>query len=164
VEGAWINIEMNSDEQFMRSALEQAALAETAGEVPIGAVIVCDGKIISRGFNRNLLDHDPSAHAEMVALREAARAMQNHRLSGCEMFVTMEPCAMCAGALVHSRIARLVYGASDPKAGAVSSVLHVLNHPKLNHQMNVTSGVLAAECSEVVQAFFRKKRSSASRL
>ena len=149
---------MNSDEQFMRAALEQAALAEIAGEVPIGAVIVCDGKIIGHGFNRNLLDHDPSAHAEMVALREAARAMQNHRLSGCAMFVTMEPCAMCAGALVHSRIARLVYGASDPKAGAVSSVLQVLNHPKLNHQMNVTSGVSAEECSEVVQSFFRARR------
>jgi tRNA(adenine34) deaminase len=155
---------MNSDEQFMRAALEQAALAEAAGEVPIGAVIVCEGNIIARGFNRNLLDHDPSAHAEMVALREAARVLQNHRLSGCEMFVTMEPCAMCAGALVHSRIARLIYGASDPKAGAVSSVLQVLNHPKLNHQMSVTSGVLAEECSEVVQAFFRKKRGSASRL
>jgi tRNA(adenine34) deaminase len=155
---------MNSDEQFMRAALEQAALAETAGEVPIGAVIVCDGKIIARGFNRNLLDHDPSAHAEMVALREAARVLQNHRLSGCEMFVTMEPCAMCAGALVHSRISRLVYGASDPKAGAVSSVLQVLNHPKLNHQMNVTSGVLAEQCSEMVQAFFRKKRTGASRV
>jgi tRNA(adenine34) deaminase len=155
---------MNSDEQFMRAALDQAALAESAGEVPVGAVITREGKIIARGFNRNLLDRDPSAHAEMIALREAAQVLQNHRLSGCEMFVTMEPCAMCAGALVHSRIARLIYGASDPKAGAVSSVLQVLNHPKLNHQMNVTSGVLAGECSEVVQAFFRKKRSSASRL
>jgi tRNA(adenine34) deaminase len=155
---------MNSDEQFMRAALDQAALAESAGEVPVGAVITREGKIIARGFNRNLLDRDPSAHAEMIALREAAQVLQNHRLSGCEMFVTMEPCAMCAGALVHSRIARLIYGASDPKAGAVSSVLQVLNHPKLNHQMNVTPGVLAGECSEVVQAFFRKKRSSASRL
>jgi tRNA(adenine34) deaminase len=155
---------MNSDEQFMRAALDQAALAESAGEVPVGAVITREGKIIARGFNRNLLDRDPSAHAEMIALREAAQVLQNHRLSGCEMFVTMEPCAMCAGALVHSRIARLIYGASDPKAGAVSSVLQVLNHPKLNHQMNVTSGVLAGECSEVVQAFFRKKRSSASHL
>jgi tRNA(adenine34) deaminase len=155
---------MNSDEQFMRAALDQAALAESAGEVPVGAVITREGKIIARGFNRNLLDRDPSAHAEMIALREAAQVLQNHRLSGCEMFVTMEPCAMCAGALVHSRIARLIYGASDPKAGAVSSVLQVLNHPKLNHQMNVTSGVLAGECSEVVQAFFRKKRSSASRI
>jgi tRNA(adenine34) deaminase len=149
---------MNSDEQFMRAALEQAALAETAGEVPIGAVIVCDGKIIARGFNRNLLDHDPSAHAEMVALREAARVLQNHRLSGCEMFVTMEPCAMCAGALVHARLARLVYGASDPKAGAVTSVMQVLNHPKLNHLMEVTPGVLADECGEMVKAFFRSRR------
>src|SRR6266446_868545 len=126
------------DAHYMRLALEQASLAENAGEVPIGAIIVFKDEIIGRGFNRNLIDHDPSAHAEMVALREAARTLRNHRLSGCEMFVTMEPCAMCAGALVHARLARLVYGASDPKAGAVTSVLQVLNHPKLNHLMDVT--------------------------
>jgi tRNA(adenine34) deaminase len=147
-----------NDATFMRAALAQAELAERAGEVPIGAVVVFKGEIVGRGFNRNLLDHDPSAHAEMVAMREAARNLRNHRLVGCEMFVTMEPCAMCAGALVHARFSRLVYGASDPKAGAVSSVMQVLNHPKLNHLMDVTSGTLAHECSEMVKAFFRSRR------
>src|SRR6266478_8041749 len=135
------------DANYMRLALEQASLAENAGEVPIGAIVVLNGEIVGRGYNRNLIDRDPSAHAEMVALREAARTLGNHRLSGCEMFVTMEPCAMCAGALIHARISRLIYGASDPKAGAVGSVLEVLNHPKLNHQMAVTSSVLLEECS-----------------
>jgi tRNA(adenine34) deaminase len=148
------------DAHYMRLALEQASLAENAGEVPIGAIIVFKDEIIGRGFNRNLLDHDPSAHAEMVALREAARTLRNHRLSGCEMFVTMEPCAMCAGALIHARISRLIYGASDPKAGAVGSVLEVLNHPKLNHQMAVTSGVLLEECSGIVRDFFRSRRAT----
>jgi tRNA(adenine34) deaminase len=152
------NYDPEKDAGYMRTALEQAALAQTAGEVPIGAVVVFNGEIVGRGFNRNLLDHDPSAHAEMVAMRYAARTLRNHRLSGCEMFVTMEPCAMCAGALVHARLARLVYGASDPKAGAVTSVLQVLNHPKLNHLMEVTPGVLADECSEIVRAFFRTRR------
>ena len=146
------------DAHYMRLALEQASLAENAGEVPIGAIIVFKDEIIGRGFNRNLIDHDPSAHAEMVALREAARTSRNHRLSGCQMFVTMEPCAMCAGALVHARFARLVYGASDPKAGAVTSVMQVLNHPKLNHLMDATSGVLAEDCGEMVKAFFRSRR------
>jgi tRNA(adenine34) deaminase len=146
------------DAEYMRAALEQATLGQTAGEVPIGAVVVFNGEIVGRGFNRNLLDQDPSAHAEMVAMRYAARTLRNHRLSGCEMFVTMEPCAMCAGALVHARIARLVYGADDPKAGAVTSVLQVLNHPKLNHLMEVTPGVLADECGEIVRAFFRTRR------
>ena len=146
------------DAANMRAALEQAELAQAAGEVPVGAVVVFNGEIVGRGFNRNLLDHDPSAHAEMVAMRYAARTLRNHRLGGCEMFVTMEPCAMCAGALVHARFARLVYGASDPKAGAVSSVMQVLNHPKLNHIMDVTSGVLANDCGEIVKAFFRSRR------
>jgi tRNA(adenine34) deaminase len=152
------NYQSEKDATYMRAALEQAELAERAGEVPIGAVVVFKGEIVGRGFNRNLLDHDPSAHAEMVAMREAARNLRNHRLVGCEMFVTMEPCAMCAGALVHARFSRLVYGASDPKAGAVSSVMQVLNHPKLNHLMDVTSGTLAHECSEMVKAFFRSRR------
>jgi tRNA(adenine34) deaminase len=147
-----------NDEQYMRAALEQAALAETAGEVPVGAVLVSCGEIIARGHNRNLLDTDPSAHAEMVVLREAARRLKNHRLGACELFVTMEPCAMCAGAIVHARVARLVYGADDPKAGAVASVLQVVNHPKLNHQTEVVSGVLADECGGMVRQFFRKRR------
>lgn len=148
----------NTDQDFMRLALEQAAAAEKLGEVPIGAVIVCDGKVIAGGHNRNLTDRDPTAHAEVVALREAARAVGNHRLGGCSMFVTIEPCAMCAGALVHARLDRLVYGAADPKAGAVASVMQVLNHPALNHRMEITSGVLEADCSDIMQRFFRERR------
>jgi len=151
---------MSPDDQFMEAALVEAASAQAAGEVPVGAVIVCDGRIVGRGANRNLEDSDPTAHAEVVALRQAARALGNHRLGECEMFVTIEPCAMCAGALIHSRLKRLVYGADDPKAGAVRSVLQVLNHPRLNHQMEVTSGVLAGRCAELMQAFFRSRRKS----
>lgn len=142
----------------MHLALQQARLAGSAGEVPVGAVVIKDGVVIGQGYNRNLQQHDPTAHAEIVALRQAAAAVSNHRLPGCEMFVTIEPCAMCAGALVHARLARLVYGANDPKAGAVTSVLQVLNHPRLNHKMEVTAGVLERECSELLQDFFRKKR------
>ena len=149
------------DESWMEQALEQARLAAQAGEVPVGALVIKDGEIIGLGHNRNLLDHDPSAHAEIVALRQAAARLGNHRLTGCEMFVTIEPCAMCAGALVHARLARLVYGTSDPKAGAAGSVLQVLNHSGLNHKMEVRSGVLAEKCSEILQAFFREKRGRA---
>ena len=147
------------DETWMEEALREAARAAAAGEVPVGAVIVGDGRVVGRGSNRNLADSDPTAHAEIVALREAAQALGNHRLGECEMFVTIEPCAMCAGALVHARLKRLVYGADDPKAGAVRSVLQVLNHPRLNHRMEVTSGVLADRCGELMQAFFRSRRS-----
>lgn len=143
---------------WMRLALEQARLAGDLGEVPVGALVIKDGQIVGQGHNRNLLDHDPTAHAEIVALREAAARLGNHRLGDCELFVTIEPCAMCAGALIHARLARLVYGASDPKAGAVSSVLQVVNHPGLNHKMEVVAGVLAQECSEILQTFFRQKR------
>jgi len=146
------------DESWMEQALEQARLAAQAGEVPVGALVIKDGEIIGLGHNRNLLDHDPSAHAEIIALRQAAARLGNHRLTGCEMFVTIEPCAMCAGALVHARLARLVYGTSDPKAGAAGSVLQVLNHSGLNHKMEVRSGVLAEKCSEILQKFFREKR------
>ncbi len=149
---------MTTDDQFMEAALVEAAQAEAAGEVPVGAVIVCDGRIVGRGANSNLADSDPTAHAEIVALRQAARSLGNHRLGECEMFVTIEPCAMCAGALIHARLKRLVYGADDPKAGAVRSALQVLNHPSLNHQMEVTSGVLAARCAELMQSFFRARR------
>jgi tRNA(adenine34) deaminase len=149
---------MNNDEEFMRDALTEAELAEQEGEVPVGAVVVFAGTVIGRGHNRNLGWHDPTAHAEVVALRDAGKSIGNHRLSDCEMFVTIEPCAMCAGAIIHARIRRLVYGAADPKAGAVHSVMRVLNHPQLNHKVEVESGVLGAECSAVVQEFFRRRR------
>ena len=142
----------------MEEALRCAQRALEAGEVPVGAVIVRDGQIVGRGWNRNLADSDPTAHAEIVALREAGANAGNHRLGGCELFVTIEPCAMCAGAMVHARLKRLVYGADDPKAGAVHSVLEVLNHPQLNHQMEVQGGVLAGRCAELLQAFFRSRR------
>ena len=146
----------------MELALEQARLAAAAGEVPVGALVIKDGEILGRGHNRNLLDDDPTAHAEIVALRQAAARVGNHRLTGCVMVATIEPCSMCAGALIHARIARLVYGAGDPKAGAAGSVLQVINHPSLNHRMEVTAGVLAEKCSEVLQAFFRQKRQQVS--
>jgi tRNA(adenine34) deaminase len=149
---------MISDEVWMAEALREAQHAGVSGEVPVGAVVVCGEKIVGRGGNRNLADNDPTAHAEIVALRQAAREVGNHRLPDCEMYVTIEPCAMCAGALVHARLKRLVFGADDPKAGAVRSVLQVLNHPRLNHQMEVTSGVLAARCAELLQSFFAEKR------
>ena len=146
------------DEHWMAAALAEAAAAQEAGEVPVGAVIVRDGKLIARGQNRNLRDHDPSAHAEIVAMREAGHVLGNHRLEGCELFVIIEPCAMCSGAMVHARLKRLAYGAKDPKAGAVESVIPVLNHPKLNHQMEITGGVLEEQCAEMLRSFFRAKR------
>ncbi len=124
----------------------------------MGAVVVCDGRIVGRGWNRNLTDSDPTAHAEIVALRQAGAAVGNHRLGDCELFATIEPCPMCAGALVHARLKRLIYGADDPKAGAVHSVLEVLNHPGLNHHMAVRGGVLAGRCAELLQCFFRTRR------
>ena len=142
----------------MEEALREAAKALAAGEVPVGAVVVCSGKVVGRGHNRNLLDHDPSAHAEVVALRAAGAALGNHRLPECQLYVTIEPCAMCAGALTHARIQRLVYGADDPKAGAVHSVMTVINAPELNHKMEVTWGVLGGRCAETMQAFFRARR------
>lgn len=148
----------DNDELWMEEALRASRRALDAGEVPVGAVVVHQGKVVGRGFNRNLLDSDPTAHAEVVALREAGAAIGNHRLSDCELFATIEPCAMCAGAMVHARIRRLVYGADDPKAGAVGSALHVLNHPGLNHRIEVRSGVLAGRCAEILQEFFRSRR------
>ena len=149
---------MVSDELWMEEALREAQRAASVGEVPVGAIVLCEEKIIGRGRNRNLTDNDPTAHAEIVALRQAAAAVGNHRLPECQMFVTIEPCAMCAGALIHARLRRLVYGADDPKAGAVRSALQVLNHPRLNHQMQITPGVLAARCGEVLQSFFAERR------
>jgi tRNA(adenine34) deaminase len=151
-------LDAKPDELFMEEALRAAQRALEAGEVPVGAVVVCDGQIVGRGSNRNLSESDPTAHAEIIALRQAGAAVGNHRLEGCELFATIEPCAMCAGALVHARLKRLVYGADDPKAGAVRSVMQVLNHPSLNHRMEVRSGVLAGRCAEMVQAFFRRRR------
>jgi len=142
----------------MEEALRAAQRALEAGEVPVGAVVVWDGKIIGRGWNRNITDSDPTAHAEIVALREAGAAVGNHRLAECDLFATIEPCAMCAGALVHARIRRLVYGADDPKAGAVKSVMQVLNHPQLNHKVEVRGGILAGRCAELLQAFFKNRR------
>ena len=155
-------LDAKSDELFMEEALRAAQRALEAGEVPVGAVVVCDGKIVGRGGNRNLSDSDPTAHAEIIALREAGAAVGNHRLEGCELFATIEPCAMCAGALIHARLKRLVYGADDPKAGAIHSVMQVLNHPSLNHRMEVRGGVLAGRCAEMVQTFFRRKREEQS--
>jgi tRNA(adenine34) deaminase len=157
-----VNTPSGDDAAWMELALEQAALAAVAGEVPVGALVIKDGEIIGRGHNRNLLDDDPTAHAEIVALRQAAARLGNHRLTGCTMVATIEPCSMCAGTLIHARIARLVYGASDPKAGAAGSVLQIINHPGLNHRMEITAGVLAGKCSEVLQDFFRQKRQQAS--
>src|SRR5580658_1096540 len=147
-----------SDELWMEEALRAAQRALEAGEVPVGAVVVCGGKIVGCGWNRNVGDSDPTAHAEIVALREAGAAVGNHRLAECELFATIEPCAMCAGALVHARIKRLVYGADDPKAGAVHSVMQVLNHPQLNHKVEVRSGVLAGRSAELLQSFFKNRR------
>lgn len=146
------------DELWMQEALRAAQRALDMGEVPVGAVVVHEGKIVGRGFNRNLADSDPAAHAEIVALREAGSALGNHRLTNCDLFVTIEPCAMCAGAMVHARIRTLIYGAEDPKAGAVHSAMQVLNHPALNHKVEVRRGVLAGQCAELLQEFFRSRR------
>ena len=142
----------------MRRALAEAADAQAAGEVPVGCAIVKAGELIATGQNRNLRDHDPSAHAEIVALRAAGAKLGNHRLEGCEIYVLIEPCAMCAGAMIHARLKRLVYGAPDLKAGAVKSVIGVVNHPLLNHQIEITAGVLGEQCSQVLRDFFRAKR------
>lgn len=149
---------MSNFDPFMRQALAEARTAEAMGEVPVGAVVVLGNEVVGRGCNRNLTDRDPSAHAEIVALRNAGAGVGNHRLLECELYVTIEPCAMCAGALIQARVSRLIYGAADPKAGAVKSVLQVLNHPALNHQMEVVSGVLAEECAQLLQDFFRNRR------
>lgn len=146
------------DELWMEEALREAGRALQAGEVPVGAVVICENRIVGRGFNRSIADADPAAHAEIVALREAGRHLGNYRLSDCELFVTIEPCAMCAGAVIHARIKRLVYGADDPKAGAVHSVMQVVNHAALNHRMEVSGGVLGARSSQLLQEFFRARR------
>jgi tRNA(adenine34) deaminase len=147
-----------TDRDFMQAALDEARAAGEAGEVPIGAVVVREGAIVARGQNRVLRDVDPTAHAEIVALRAAATAVGNYRLNGCTLYVTLESCAMCAGAMTHARLERLVFAADDPKAGACGSVLDVLNHPRLNHQMQVEQGILAEESAELLRGFFRERR------
>jgi tRNA(adenine34) deaminase len=147
-----------TDLEAMQAALAEAGLAAEAGEVPIGAVVVHQGKIIGRGQNSLLRNVDPTAHAEIIAMRDAAKAIGNYRLPGCTLFVTLEPCAMCAGAMIHARLDRIVFAASDPKAGACGSVLAVLNHPQLNHQMQVEQGIAADESAELLRAFFRERR------
>jgi tRNA(adenine34) deaminase len=147
-----------TDADFMRHALELARQAQAAGEVPVGAVVVKDGKIIGRGFNAPISRHDPTAHAEMMALRDAAQNIGNYRLVGCALFVTLEPCLMCAGAIMHARIARVVYGASDPKTGACGSVMNVFAEPRLNHHTEIVFGVLAEECGLMLSNFFALRR------
>lgn len=147
-----------SDELYMRAALALAAEAETRGEVPVGAVVVKDGAIIGRGFNQPISSRDPTAHAEVVALRDAAASTGNYRLTGCELYVTLEPCVMCAGAIMHARVARVVYGACDPKTGACGSIVDLFADAKLNHHASVVRGVLAAECGARLSAFFGQRR------
>jgi tRNA(adenine34) deaminase len=149
---------MEAHIQFMQEALAEARTAAEAGEVPIGAVLVHDGKILARSNNRTIRDNDPTAHAEIIVLREAARLLGNYRLAGTTLYVTIEPCCMCAGAIVQARVPRLVYGADDPKGGAVRSCFEILSHPRLNHQVEVASGILAAECAAILQSFFAERR------
>jgi tRNA(adenine34) deaminase len=149
---------MIDNRSAMESALSEARTAASAGEVPIGAIVVREGMVIAGGQNRMLRDCDPTAHAEIVAMRAAAEALGNYRLNGCTLYVTLEPCAMCAGAMIHARLDRLVFAAADPKAGAAGSVISVVNHPRLNHQMQVEQGILADESSELLKGFFRERR------
>ena len=147
-----------TDFEYMQLAIEQAEIAALGGEVPIGAVIVMDGQILASGCNRTITDCDPTAHAEIVALREAAKKISNYRLIGASLYVTVEPCAMCAGALVQARISRLVYGADEPKGGAVRTCMQVLDAPMLNHRVEIISGVLASESVQLLQSFFSARR------
>lgn len=147
-----------SDLAFMRQALTLARAAWDAGEVPVGALVVRDGEIVGRGFNQPISGHDPSAHAEIQALRDAAARVGNYRLPGCELFVTLEPCAMCAGAIMHARIARVVYGARDAKTGAHGSVVDLFAEPRLNFHATIVGGVLAAECGDLLSDFFAQRR------
>lgn len=147
-----------SDEAFMREALALAGRAAAAGEVPVGAVVVKDGSVVGRGHNRPVSGRDPTAHAEMVAMRDAAARLGNYRLTGCDLYVTLEPCAMCAGAIMHARIGRVVYGAADPKAGACGGVVNLFAEKRLNHHAAVTGGILSAEAGKLLQDFFAARR------
>lgn len=153
-----MNQASETDQLFMKAALQEACFAAQRGEVPVGAVLVIGGRIVARAGNRTVGDCDPSAHAEVLALREAAKAMGNHRLPEATLYVTIEPCVMCAGALIQARVQRLVYGADDPKGGAVRSCFSMLDHPQLNHRVEVTPGVLPAEAAEMLKDFFLARR------
>ena len=146
------------DRQFMQQALEQAELAALAGEVPVGAVMVRDGELISKAFNKPITNHVPSAHAEMLALRQAALSEENYRLPGTTLYVTLEPCTMCAGAMLHARVDRIVYGAKDPKTGAAGSVLDVFSSKQINHQTVIEGGMMAEECGQLLRDFFKERR------
>lgn len=150
-----------NDERFMQLALEQAQQAWALGEVPVGAVVVRDGEVIATGFNHPIGGHDPTAHAEIVALRAAADKLGNYRLPGCALYVTLEPCVMCCGAMMHARLARVVYGATDPKTGACGSVLDLFGHEQLNHHTQVQGGVMATEAATMLRAFFAERRTAA---
>jgi tRNA(adenine34) deaminase len=149
---------LSKDESFMRMALREAARGAREGEVPVGAVLVHEGRVLARAHKRPILLHDPSAHAEILALRRAGRKLRNYRLEGCDLYVTIEPCAMCVGAIVQARLRRTVFGAPDLKAGACGSALRVLNHRKLNHRVEIAGGVLGADCASLIQEFFRSRR------
>lgn len=149
------------DREYMNEALNLAREAWQMGEVPVGAVVVRDGQIIGRGFNHPISAHDPSGHAEIMALRDAARTVGNYRLPGCTLYVTIEPCVMCAGAIFHSRVARVVFGAPEPKTGAAGSVVDLFSEARLNHHAEINGGVLAEECGGLVSAFFAEKRQAA---
>jgi tRNA(adenine34) deaminase len=151
------------DVVFMRQAIDQARNAWALGEVPVGAVVVREGQVISTGFNQPIGTHDPTAHAEIMALRAAAEILGNYRLPGCELFVTLEPCIMCSGAMMHARLARVVYGAADPKTGACGSVVNIFEQEKLNHHTEVTAGVLGDECGILLKEFFADRRNQAMR-
>jgi len=146
------------DHQFMQQAIEQAQLAAVAGEVPVGAVLVRDGQVIAKAFNKPIGNHDPSAHAEMLALREAAKTEENYRLPGSTLYVTLEPCVMCSGAILHARVGRVVFGAPDPKTGAAGSVLDVFSSKQINHQTSVEGGVMSEECGQLLRSFFKERR------
>ncbi len=149
---------MNREEIFMRAALEQARVAGSLGEVPVGAVVVSGDEIVGRGFNQPVRGHDPTAHAEVMALRDTAQRLGNYRLPGCELYVTLEPCVMCSGAIMHARISRVVFGARDPKSGAAGSVVDLFAERRLNHHAEIVGGVLANECGQMLSAFFAARR------
>jgi tRNA(adenine34) deaminase len=149
---------MNSDGHYMDLALTEARKAEAAGEVPVGSIVVASNVVIGRGFNQPISSSDPTAHAEIIALRDAAQFQQNYRLTGATMYCTVEPCMMCAGAMIHARIARLVYGTPDPKAGSAGSIYNLLTDPRLNHRVEVVTGIREDECAELLRTFFSKRR------
>jgi len=146
------------DQQYMRIAIEQAQLAAQSGEVPVGAVLVRDGQVISKAFNKPIANQDPSAHAEILALREAALSEENYRIPGTTLYVTLEPCAMCSGAMLHARVSRVVYGAPDPKTGAAGSVLDLFASKQINHQTSVEGGIMSEECGQLLREFFKGRR------